>query len=213
MAKERNLPSKTTLTTSDYIRVVGSDNASYKQQVSNVANTIVENAYLTPPTALSSGANLLTLAVGVYYTPSNDVANSLVNKPSDLSLNCRVEVLSRIPARRAIIVTDSANNVWENQMDSDSSWTGWKKRPTRAEIEVLETTVTGTTNQFGAINLNLPWRNYEIIAIASSNGNHWCIPTIVGASTYARVLVDGASWTPAGNTSVSLTVRYRHYSQ
>lgn len=78
---------------------------------------------------------------------------------------------------------------------------------------VSETTVTGTTNQFGAINLNLPWRNYEIIAIASSNGNHWCIPTIVGASTYARVLIDGASWTPAGNVSVSLTVRYRHYSQ
>ena len=43
MAKERNLPSKSTLTTSDYIRVVGSDNASYKQLVSDVAEKIIEN--------------------------------------------------------------------------------------------------------------------------------------------------------------------------
>lgn len=43
MAKERNLPSKTTLTTSDYIRVVGSDNASYKQLVSDVAQKIIED--------------------------------------------------------------------------------------------------------------------------------------------------------------------------
>ena len=43
MAKERNLPQKTTLTTSDFIRVVGSDNASYKQLVSDVAKKIIEN--------------------------------------------------------------------------------------------------------------------------------------------------------------------------
>lgn len=43
MAKERNLPSKTTLTTSDFIRVVGSDNASYKQLVSDVAKKIIED--------------------------------------------------------------------------------------------------------------------------------------------------------------------------
>lgn len=36
MAKERNLPSKSTLTTSDFIRVVGSDNASYKQDMTSV---------------------------------------------------------------------------------------------------------------------------------------------------------------------------------
>ena len=43
MAKERNLPSKSTLTTSDYIRVVGSDNASYKQLVSDVAKKTIED--------------------------------------------------------------------------------------------------------------------------------------------------------------------------
>lgn len=39
---EQNLASKSTLTTSDYIRVVGSDNVSYKQLVSDVAKKVIE---------------------------------------------------------------------------------------------------------------------------------------------------------------------------
>lgn len=38
---EKNLDSKTSLTTSDFIRVVGSDNVSYKQLVSDVADKII----------------------------------------------------------------------------------------------------------------------------------------------------------------------------
>ena len=40
---EQNLPSKANLTTNDYIRVVGSDNNSYKQLVNDVAKKIIEN--------------------------------------------------------------------------------------------------------------------------------------------------------------------------
>lgn len=40
---EQNLSQKGTLTVNDYIRVVGSDNASYKQLVSDVAKKIIEN--------------------------------------------------------------------------------------------------------------------------------------------------------------------------
>lgn len=38
---EKNLESKSSLTVNDYIRVVGSDNVSYKQLVSDVANKII----------------------------------------------------------------------------------------------------------------------------------------------------------------------------
>ena len=38
---EKNLNSKASLTVNDYIRVVGSDNVSYKQLVSDVANKII----------------------------------------------------------------------------------------------------------------------------------------------------------------------------
>lgn len=40
---EQNLGQKSSLTVNDYIRVVGSDNASYKQLVSDVAKKIIEN--------------------------------------------------------------------------------------------------------------------------------------------------------------------------
>ena len=57
MAKERNLPSKTTLTTSDYIRVVGSDNASYKQLLSDVADKVLSAfPYSTKSITLNSNA-------------------------------------------------------------------------------------------------------------------------------------------------------------
>ena len=39
---EQNLTQKSSLTTSDYIRVVGSDNESYKQLVSDVAKKVIE---------------------------------------------------------------------------------------------------------------------------------------------------------------------------
>lgn len=41
---EKDLAQKSSLTTSDYIRVVGSDNVSYKQLVSNVAGVMADNA-------------------------------------------------------------------------------------------------------------------------------------------------------------------------
>lgn len=40
---EKDLAAKSSLTTSDYIRVVGSDNVSYKQLVSAVAKINIEN--------------------------------------------------------------------------------------------------------------------------------------------------------------------------
>ena len=40
---EQNLGQKSSLGTSDYIRVVGTDNVSYKQLVSDVAKKIIEN--------------------------------------------------------------------------------------------------------------------------------------------------------------------------
>lgn len=40
---EQNLPQKTNLTTNDYVRVVGSDDVSYKQPLSDVAQKTIEN--------------------------------------------------------------------------------------------------------------------------------------------------------------------------
>ena len=76
---------------------------------------------------------------------------------------------------------------------------------------ILEKTVTGTTNAYGAINLGLPWDTNEIISVTAT-GTRYCLPFSFGAATYARVLNDAATYSIAANTSVTLTVRYRTYS-
>ena len=38
---EKDLDSKTTLETSDYVRIVGDDNVSYKNRVADVAETVI----------------------------------------------------------------------------------------------------------------------------------------------------------------------------
>ena len=77
---------------------------------------------------------------------------------------------------------------------------------------ILEKTVTGTTNAYGAINLSLPWRTSEIVSVTSSSNTQYCIPFSIGASTYAKVLNDASTFSIVANTSVTLTVRYRTYS-
>lgn len=78
--------------------------------------------------------------------------------------------------------------------------------------KVLEKTVTGTTNAYGAINLGLPWATSEIVAVVSSVNTRYCLPFQIGASTYAKVLNDASTFSIVANTSVTLTVRYRTYS-
>ena len=51
---EKNLSAKTTLTTSDYIRVVGSDNVSYKQGVSSVISLFTSNMPTTEVTVTAA---------------------------------------------------------------------------------------------------------------------------------------------------------------
>lgn len=219
---ESGLGAKSSLTNSDYIRVVGSDNNLYKQSVSSVKSalgiTALEDrtkAYLYE----QSSGDFLTWVQntftnnGEYYVIY--ATTNTTGWPSSGTGTCLVQRRNADYYLTAYINTTGiadGQSVYFNRFIA-GRWLGWTQALTRAEVEALETTVTGTTNQFGAINLNLPWRNYEIIAIASTNGNQWCIPTIVGASTYARVLTDGASWAPVANASVSLIVRYRHYSQ
>lgn len=71
---EKDLAQKTSLTTSDYIRVVGSDNVSYKQSLTSVNNALpvkaevdaLNSKSLAYRRALSSSDDCNTLTQGVY---------------------------------------------------------------------------------------------------------------------------------------------------
>ena len=97
-------------------------------------------------TALTNGADILTLSDGTYYAPSTEVASTLVNKPSDLGLNCKIIVEERIPSRKCITVFTGVDR-WINQQISASEWSGWQKQPTRAEVDALAVRVTALENK------------------------------------------------------------------
>ena len=73
---EKNLSSKSSLTVNDYIRVVGSDNVSYKQLVSDVANKII------------------TTYTGASLAGSNQSVKSAIDSLNSKSLNNLTQIKS-----------------------------------------------------------------------------------------------------------------------
>ena len=134
MAKERNLPSKTTLTTSDYIRVVGSDNASYKQLVTSVLalnGTFYDDSW-------KANADLNNFkADGVYW-----ISSSPTNAPTGLTW-FPLAVIAREDTVRQIVI--SSGNAIHTRAFQSNAWGAWVKQPTRAEIDELNSKTTGTT--------------------------------------------------------------------
>ena len=71
-----------------------------------------------------------------------------------------------------------------------------------------KTTVYGTTNSYGAINLNIPFgaNGYEVLSIRS-NDNIYVIPFVYGTNWYAMFYAVG-NHAPITNTSVNAVVCY-----
>ena len=78
---EKNLSQKTTLTMSDYIRVVGSDNVSYKQLVSDVANKIITSY---SGATLAGSAQSVKSAIDALNTNRNGSAHGTLATGTDL---------------------------------------------------------------------------------------------------------------------------------
>lgn len=73
---EKDLSQKASLTTSDFIRVVGSDNVSYKQEISSVMETM---GSLTFKRLLTSSDDCDTLTQGVYIFSTSVPQNAPSN--------------------------------------------------------------------------------------------------------------------------------------
>ena len=145
---EKDLSQKASLTTSDYIRVVGSDNVSYKQLVSDVAKKIIEvytgstlagsaqsvksaidrSQRVTTGTILTSGTDLMTLGIGEYAADSASVASTLINCPT--SNNFKLTIFNRTTARKTMILVELNGIIWLRSQTGDSVWTEWQRLQT-----------------------------------------------------------------------------------
>ena len=148
---EQNLEQKSSLTTSDYIRIVGSDNVSYKQLVSDVAKKIIETyagsslagssqsvksaidllnskTLFHYPTSESSTADFNTFTtVGLYNFSS---IQNCANTPSTAAnASAMLLVLYRSISTRvfqiALVYRPGATEVYIRAMSSASAFLAW----------------------------------------------------------------------------------------
>lgn len=133
---EKDLGQKSSLATSDFIRVVGSDNVSYKQ----------------PLTALGSG-----MLPYIQYKSSVDANDYQTSGVYYLSSNC-----TNMPAAYMFLAVYRGNGasdilqhafslageVYARRRTSSGTWVAWQKMPTRAEIDALNTVTQTYTPTF-----------------------------------------------------------------
>ena len=167
---EQNLGQKSSLTTSDYIRVVGSDNVSYKQRMKSVADairTIVSTQDLNTATKNGEiyqfGASAENHPADMYYGYV-----FAMSQDSD-GTNCHQLAVDRGGSSRGIVYTRSRAN---------STWSDWIKMPTRSEIDAIKSVKTVSFESSAATKEKfLNWLNSNEFAeesglweIRSSNG-------------------------------------------
>lgn len=116
---EKDLTQKSSLTTSDYIRVVGSDNVSYKQDVNSVKSgmgvTTLENRFRY----VSSGSFNDLQTYGLY------MCQSLTEAPSTTwSQYCLIVIGSSTTTKQIAFPTTSDNYIFIRRYASNT-WSAW----------------------------------------------------------------------------------------
>lgn len=153
---EQNLSQKSSLTVNDFIRVVGSDNVSYKQVLPNVAKIIIENY---TGSVLAGGNRSIKDAIGRAVTYTGDIdtpphgtwtlhapVNSTGTKPQELGGNAFV-ILSFAGYTGSTLVygcqlavgfgSTKVATRYAGYNTSGATWSAWEVLPTRAEVDAL----------------------------------------------------------------------------
>lgn len=148
-AYEKDLAQKSSFTKQDYVRVVGSDNVSYKQIATAVAKTLIDYGMdvVNSATNLVSGDDLNNFkTAGVYRSSGSSVSSGIVNTPltSGGYVLYVVQISSVFTfqlAVGAISPTVTFKRIYNN---NNSTWSAWEKTPTRAEVDALYTPTVHT---------------------------------------------------------------------
>lgn len=211
---EKDLAQKSSLTTSDYIRVVGSDNVSYKQGVSNVAE-LMSNAlpYATATEVLTWAAGINGRGIVCTTTSTTDLPTEQATKYGvawtynyALGGNLWLNVFWS-PTNRA--------EIYYNTKTGTNAWLGWQKMPTRAEIDnahrykgavtvgdyndITETGIyfaKGTSTTLNPPIPSIPGRYYQLL-VTNADGMITQFATSHNDpnTIYSRDSVGGSTWT------------------
>ena len=171
-AFETGLGSKSSLTTSDFIRVVGSDNVSYKQPVEDVlyAGGVRYKAFQNG-TAFSDFADSCNIGITFSYT-RYPIQSS--DSPTQTNARCAITVYKTYQDEIIISVTlfDSAteNIIYEKRRYG--TWGSWVKLPTRAEIDALNSNALKVAHGSGIVDVAIgAYSNYSNLIFTFPNSS------------------------------------------
>lgn len=165
---EQNLAQKSSLTTSDFIRVVGSDNVSYKQGMSTVASVINSAQPIGSHSgsikqwALQLNGQAITATSPTTTTDLPDISNKygLAWTKSIVSGNNKWVHLYWSPT--------NVNDIYIcSNIGNADNWTAWQKMPTRTEVDALTSRIQGFSNGSSGGTATLPITARGIIAVMS----------------------------------------------
>lgn len=127
---EQNLAQKSSLTTSDYIRVVGSDNVSYKQPINSVGDITKTRVFLASSSNITD-SNIDNFTESGIYQGYFAVASIGTGGWGTLTVS---------HANNAVIEqTIVTRNYIAQRHCENGTWSAWVVFPTRAEIDAVST--------------------------------------------------------------------------
>lgn len=211
---EQNLAQKTSLTTSDFIRVVGSDNVSYKQNMSSVMETMgLKYADLGSFSTQSDLETALNNKLTAMPTNSTAYIRFATSAPFGVFQSSGVTYICDLrKGGSATYASISLHGLGINAEivgnKSSATWT-FQKEPTRAEVDALSAVTTGTITKDANVSSgtldSASLRKVGDTVFASArvynisvpaNGTFFQIPSgfrpIGNARIYGYLYVDGA---------------------
>jgi hypothetical protein len=142
------------------------------------------------------------ITIGEYYTNTDALANSLVNRPSlsDGKLyGCSMSVHGSTNGKITQIMHTLAGDYLRYTSNNGSTWSAWEK-----VITLKRGTITATTDVNG--NINLPGLVLPKVIIAAYGGNKICTPFVY--NSYWVVFCENVGGGKSANTEIVLTYYY-----
>lgn len=159
---EKDLAQKSTLTTSDYIRVVGSDNVSYKQLVSSVMGLANDRAIALPPSDDFDSVTKTSGNISVYRWTSATLNSPYKGSVGASDTGFVISYFSGANYGLQVGFSSNRDEIYTRRL-SGGAYASWIKMPTRAEVDALITTTafSGTSSSSGNLQITAPSTSYR----------------------------------------------------
>lgn len=199
---EKNLAQKSSLTTSDFIRVVGSDNVSYKQLVSGVMTAMGLDAIKTPASEVS---NIDTATSTGFYKYGSGASGTKPNSSGGVLI---VVAFNASYSQQVAIPYDTNNSsgVYKRVVYSGTP-TAWQLQPTRAEVDALKNrTLKGTLNAGSSKTFTLSDGAVVLVGCNAANTTRQYVGWYIGSASNIIDIYKGANVSVTSATNNQFTI-------